>query len=143
MKPRLLVTTVLFVLSSAVVIMAGCGGNKGTTSTQSSTNPPNKSISGNITYAGNINPTHQVIIILFKPGDQTTAYSTVISKPGQYIFNNVADSTYNIYAFMDLGDNMGPPQPNEPIGYYNSNANIIMNGGIGLTGIDITLLDPK
>jgi len=148
MKPRLLVPTLTVVASILALLLSGCGGNKGTTSKQGSTNPPNKSVSGDITYTGNISPTHQVIIIIFRPGDQSPYYSTVISKPGPYTISNVADSTYKIYAFMDLGDDMGPPQPNEPVGYYNSNgssqsADFIMSGGVGLTGIDITLLDPK
>jgi hypothetical protein len=47
---------------------------------------------------------------------------------------------------MDLGDDMGPPGATEPVGIYDANGDgtadqATMQGGTGLTGIDIALKD--
>ncbi len=83
-----------------------------------------------------------------RTGEQAPAYSTVIRQPGPYTISNVTDSTYLLSAFMDLGDDMGAPQPNEPSGAYDQNGDgkgdeVAMKDGKGLTGIDITIRDPK
>lgn len=148
MKSRLTMSTVAAGISILAVLLAGCGGGTGTTPTPGTSNPPNRVLSGQVTYAGKISPAHQIIIIVSRIGDQAPAYSTVIGKPGSYTINNVSDSTYTVFAFMDLGDDMGPPQPSEPLGSYDPNGDgksdeIIVKDGKGLTGINITLLDPK
>ena len=149
MRPRSSMSTVVVVISTLVVLLVGCAGNKETTSTPVSTNPPSRSITGVVTYAGNVSPTHQIIVVAGRIGEQgSPAYSAVLKQPGAYTISNVTDASYNIFAFMDLGDDMGSPQPNEPSGYYDLNKDgqgdeVIMIDGKGLTGINITLYDPK
>ena len=48
---------------------------------------------------------------------------------------------------MDVGEDMGPPQPGEPIGWYDVEGDGIadtatVSGGAPAMGIDITLRDP-
>ena len=148
MKIRSVMATTVTGISVLAVLLVGCGGGTGTTSTPGTSSPLNRVLSGQVTYAGKISPAHQIIIIVSRIGDQAPAYSTVIGKPGSYTINNVSDSTYTVFAFMDLGDDMGPPQPGEPLGSYDSNGDgksdeIIMKNGEGLSGINIALLDPK
>jgi hypothetical protein len=142
MKPGSLMPTVLAVVSALAIIPAGCGGIKGTTTV------PDNSISGKITYAGNIKPTHQIIVIAVEAGQQAPTYTVVISKPGPYTIYSVADCAYTVFAFMDLGDDMGAPKANEPSAYYDFNKDgqadeVTIIDGKGVTGIDIKLLDPK
>jgi hypothetical protein len=148
MKPRLVVIMAAIGISLLALLPAGCSNGAGTTSTPGTSTPPNRAITGQVTYAGNVKPAHQIIIVVMRKGEQAPAYSAVISKPGSYTINNVADAIYTAFAFMDLGDDMGSPQPNEPSGYYDANGDgkgedIIMQDGKGLNGIDILLADPK
>ena len=128
----------------AVSLLAACGsssstlGPTGIAATPTAAGPVAKTVSGTITYAGSVSPAHQIIIVLNRQGESAPAYSTVVAKPGPYSIGGVADGTYSITAFMDLGDDMGPPGTAEPIGTYDV---LTMQNGQGLTGIDITLKD--
>ncbi len=113
--------------------------------------PPTQtgSITGQISYSGSVITTHQIIVFASRMGSSgPPAYSTVISSVGQYNLTNVAAYSYTVGAFMDLGDDMGPPQPNEPFGWYDLDKNglpdpVVVNGSGAVTGIDIALLDPR
>ncbi len=68
------------------------------------------------------------------------------SGAGPYTISNVADGNYLLVAFMDTGDDMGPPQPGEPLGWYDPGGDgspdvVTVSGGAHLTGIDIILRD--
>ena len=148
MKNRSLISTGMIVVSIIAFSLTGCGGDKGITSSQGSSISPGRNISGNVTYNGTINPIHQIVVVVSRIGEQNPAYSIVLQQPGAYTIGNVSDASYNIFAFMDLGDDMGPPQVSEPSGYYDSNGDgqgdpVIMAGGKSIAGINITLLDPK
>ena len=134
--------------------MAACGSSGATSgpagtgggATPTAAGPVAKTVSGTITYAGSVSPTHQIIIVLNRQGEQAPANSTVVAKPGPYSIGGVADGTYSISAFMDLGDDMGPPGANEPAGIYDKNGDgtadaLTIQGGVGLAGIDIALKD--
>ena len=109
--------------------------------------PPTGSISGLISYTGKITSSHNLIIIANRQGvPGPPAYYTVIGSVGSYTMSNVADGTYNLAAYMDLGNDMGPPQPGEPFGWYDPGSDqqpdpVTITGGNAVTNIDITLLD--
>jgi hypothetical protein len=48
---------------------------------------------------------------------------------------------------MDLAGDMGPPQPNEPVGWYDLDGDgqpdpVVVSGANAVSGVDITLRDP-
>lgn len=106
-------------------------------------------ISGWVTYTGRITASHQIIIAAGRWGEQgPPAYSAVIASPGPYTLTSVADYTYTLSAFIDLGDDMGPPQPDEPFGWYDLGGDgspdlVIISGGASLASINIVLRDPQ
>jgi hypothetical protein len=115
------------------------------------TSPPTGtgSISGWISYTGSITTTHNVIVFASRLGEQgPPAYATVIFGVGPYTITGVAEYTYTIGAFMDLDGDMGPPEPDEPFGWYDPGGDgnpdqVIVNEGNPVTGIDIILHDPS
>lgn len=147
MKPRSVVGLVATgVLSMAVLAACGSGSATPNPTSSKSSGPLPQTISGTVSYSGSVSPTHQIVIVAVRGGEQAPAYSVVIAKPGPYSLTGVADGAYAISAFMDLGDDMGPPGASEPAGVYDSNGdgtadNAAMQGGAGLTGIDIALKD--
>jgi hypothetical protein len=105
------------------------------------------SIAGWISYGGGITTTHNVIVVAGRLGEPP-AYSTVIYGVGPYTITNVADGTYNVAAFMDLDGDMGPPQPDEPFGWYDPTGDgnpdpVVVSEGNAVTGIDVMLHDPS
>ena len=144
---------VIVVAVSLLVAMSlpGCGKNDGNSSTNSttvSTASQTRIISGAISYSGSVTPIHQIVIVANRVGEQSPAYSVVIKQLGPYTIGGVTDGTYSLSAFMDLGDDMGPPGANEPSGFYDLNGDgkadeVVMKDGKGLTGINVTLRDTK
>jgi hypothetical protein len=111
------------------------------------TPPSTGSISGRISYTGHISPSHPIIVFVSRWGEQgPPSYSTVIPGAGFYTITNVAAYTYTVGAFMDLGDDMGPPQAGEPFNWYDPNGDgnpdvVIVRENEPLTAIDIVLHD--
>jgi hypothetical protein len=106
------------------------------------------SISGRISYTGRITVAHNIVVAAARLGEQgPPSYATVISGVGPYTITNMADYTYTVFAFMDLGGDMGPPEPGEPFGWHDPTGDgypdpVVVSGGNPVTGIDITLHDP-
>ncbi len=106
------------------------------------------SISGRISYTGRVTVAHNIVVGAARLGEQgPPAYATVISGVGPYTITNMADYTYTVFAFMDLGGDMGPPEPGEPFGWYDPTGDgypdpVVVSGGSPVMGIDITLHDP-
>lgn len=105
------------------------------------------SISGWISYTGSITGTHNIIVFAGRQGEEGPVYHTVISAVGPYTITNMADYTYTVGAFMDLGGDMGPPESDEPFGWFDPGGDgqpdpVIVSGGSTVTGIHISLLDP-
>ena len=128
--------------------LAGCGGSSATSNPTSGgpAGPAAQTIAGTVSYTGTTSPTHQIIVVAVREGEQAPAYSAVIAKPGPYSLTGVADGKYLISAFMDLGDDMGPPGANEPAGVYDASKDgtadpAVIQGGVGLAGVDIELKD--
>ena len=142
-------------LALLMTALSGCAGGKGAEDTGKQApvpaappTPQARTISGSVSYAGTINPTHQIVIVAGRVGEQSPAYSAVLKQPGTYTLSNVTDGSYTIFAFMDLGDDMGAPQTNEPSGSYDSNGDgqgdqVVMIDGKGLIQIDMVLRDPR
>ncbi|MFH1100654.1 MAG: NosD domain-containing protein [Methanobacteriota archaeon] len=68
--------------------------------------------------------------------------------PYSYIINDVADGTYDVFAFLDFESDMGPPESDEPIGNAINNTvaegfDPIVVSGADATGVDITLHEPE
>ncbi len=133
------------------VLLVGCGGGQQTPPPQPTKGPgpfPPRSINGQVSYTGSVKPGHQIIVVATRTGEQSPAYSAIIKQPGTYQISNISDATYKIFVFIDLGDDMGPPQANEPSGYYDPNGDgtaddVIIKDGKPVSGVDITLRDPK
>jgi hypothetical protein len=109
--------------------------------------PATGSVSGWITYTGHITTPNNVIVYASRAGEQgPPAYHAIISGPGPYTITNMAAYTYTVAAYMDLGNDMQPPQPDEPFGWYDlGNDNVpdqIVVGSGPITDINITLRDP-
>jgi hypothetical protein len=115
--------------------------------------PGGGSISGLVSYAGRITTPHTVIVVAVREGEQEPAYHAIILAPGPYTLTQVADGEYMLLAFMDVGEDMGPPEPDEPFGWYDLDSNgpdpVVIDEGCGagipaclVSGIDILLRDP-
>ncbi len=105
------------------------------------------SISGQVTYTGQVTTLHNIAVIVIRQGEQQPAYNAVIAGAGPYTVGNVADGAYTVAAFMDLGDDMGPPQPGEPFAWHDPGGDgqpdvVTVTGGNAVTGINIALHDP-
>jgi hypothetical protein len=107
------------------------------------------SISGWISYTGRITTPHNIIVFAGQQGGEgPPAYAAVIFGTGFYTIPNVPDHTYTVGAFMDLGGDMGPPEPDEPFGWYDLGGDgqpdpVLVSESHATTGIDITLYDPR
>jgi hypothetical protein len=108
--------------------------------------PPGGSISGVVSYSGRIQPPRRVIVIASRPEDQEPAYHAILPGPGPYTMTQVAGGDYYVAAFMDVGEDMGPPEPGEPFAYYDLGGDgpdlVHVGEGSAVTGIDILLRDP-
>lgn len=135
----------LVVLMLAAV---GCSGPAAPSTATATPLPASRSVSGEISYAGAARANHKIIVVANRVGEQgAPAYSTSISGPGPFILLNVTDSTYNVFAFIDLGDDMGAPKPDEPAGWYDANGDgtpdaVVVQNGRPVTAVNITLRDP-
>jgi hypothetical protein len=139
---------VVFVGLASVV--SGCGGG-GSDNTGSSSGSPavaaKHTISGRVSYSGTALDSHKILVTVNRQGDSgPPAYSTALTKVGAYTIGNVVDGTYTILAFIDLGNDMGAPQANEPVGTYDANGDgtadfVIVKNGEPAKGIDIVLKD--
>lgn len=147
---------ILFIACSVLLpgLLFACSGGTGLSDTgtpASSQTPPSfatRTINGKISYNGTVQSIHQIVIVAVRIGEQSPAYSVVIAAAGDYTLKNVIDASYTISAFMDVGDDMGPPQTNEPAGYYDASGDgkgdeVIVKDGKGIGGIDVTLRDPR
>lgn len=109
--------------------------------------PAAGSISGRIAYSGVITGTHHIVIFAGRQGDPgPPAQAAVITGTGVYTIAHVPDGDYLVGAFIDLGGDMGPPQPDEPFGWYDPTGDgeadaVAIREGSAATGIDITLRD--
>jgi uncharacterized cupredoxin-like copper-binding protein len=105
-----------------------------------------RTISGRISYAGKALAGHKIVIAVNRQGESAPAYSATLTKLGEYSISGVTDGSYSVVAFIDVGDDMGPPKADEPAGTYDPDGNgtpdlvVMVNGGGG-QGIDIVLKD--
>jgi hypothetical protein len=98
-------------------------------------------INGTATYTGSI----------FTNPDITIGLHTSVSKPPiasidkasgvPYTFEDLADGTYFISAYIDADDSGGEPDPGEPFSWYGDQEPIVISGGITVNDVDIVLED--
>ena len=155
-KVRATAGLVLVLLTAASIVISACGGNKEASEPTGSAVLPH-TISGRVDYAGSSLSNHKIVIAVNRQGESSPAYSAILTKAGAYAIltkagayaiSNVADGAYTIIAFIDLGDDMGPPQPNEPSGTYDAGNDgtpdsFVLKDGGPATGIDITIVDRR
>jgi len=77
-------------------------------------------------------------------GEEPVTYQYLSDRPcADYIFSGVPPDTYYISMFYDLNGSSGPPEPGEPIAYYDGdgdgNPDPISYTGNVITDIDITI----
>lgn len=107
------------------------------------------SISGEISYAGQIIETYDIVIVaLLEDAEQGHFYyNAIIEGVGSYTIDGLPDGTYDVFAFMDLAGFGGPPEAEFPFGQYDPEGTgqpvpVVLEEGEALTGIDILLSDP-
>ena len=142
---------ILAVSAGLVVALSGCGGGgdskRSPVSSESPTVAAKRTISGRISYPGTALDGHKIVIAVSRQGDQgAPAYSATLTKAGTYTIGDVADGTYTILAFIDLGNDMGAPQANEPLGTYDPDSDgtanpFVVANGAPVNGIDISIRD--
>lgn len=110
------------------------------------------SLFGTIYYTGN--ETGHLIIALFNQNPQdfnVTPIDTFVKPeyefPNAYTFSNLSNGTYYVAAHIDLNDNGGPPDFDEPQGFAinkttSEPADALIIAGANLTGADVTLMIP-
>jgi hypothetical protein len=148
-KQTLLMGTLVLALSVALGACSGSGGTPQATGTPATatTAVASKAISGTVRYAGAKLAAHKIIISAVLGGSQgAPGYSAVITAPGPYTLANVADGSYVVIAFIDTGDDMGPPGETEPLGWYDVAGDgtadpVVIAAGGAATGIDIAIKD--
>lgn len=130
------------------LIVAGCGPSGSTAGPTSGPTAAARVISGSVVYGGGALANHRIVVGAVRVGEQgAPAYSTVITAPGSYELAGVADGTYTVFAFIDLGDDMGAPQPGEPQGWYDVAGDgtpdpVSITSGSSAPGVDVTLQEP-
>ena len=112
------------------------------------------SISGTIYYTGEENGT--LTIALFDQNPEDINVTPIVTMdvqesyefPVGYTFNNVPDyGTYYVAAHIDINDNGGPPDPNEPQGFAinkttSQPADPLIIASANVSGADVTLAIP-
>ena len=142
----------LTAIGVAAVFLTACGdddttGATTTTLPATSTTVAARSISGNVTYAGTALDGHRFVIAVNRQGDDgPPAYSATLAKAGPFTISDVEDGSYTVIAFIDLGDDMGSPEADEPTGTYDTNADgnpdlVVVSQGAAVTGIDVVVSD--
>ena len=131
----------------ATSIIAGCSAPVATTQPTDTPLPAQRTISGTISYSGAAFAPHRIVVVAVRSGDQgPPAYSALLPSAGPYALTNVADASYTVLAFIDLGDDMGAPLPGEPQGFYDTAGDgdpdpVAMLDGKSVAGVDITIRD--
>lgn len=128
-------------------LVIGCGGSGASPSPTASPTPPVRAITGEIAYSGNAQANHKIVVGAVRAGEgDAPAYSAVITTPGPFALTDVVDGTYLVFAFIDMGDDMGAPQAGEPHGWYDVGGDgqpdeVTIVNGSAAAGVDITLQD--
>ncbi|MBI4729472.1 MAG: hypothetical protein HY775_08240 [Acidobacteria bacterium] len=141
----------LFASLAGAGLLAACGGGGNGETGSPPTAPAGsaRTVSGRINYSGTALGSHKIVVVLNRQGDAgPPAYSAVLSRPGEYAIGDVADGSYTVLAFIDLGDDMGAPQADEPTGVYDPGGDgtpdvVIVRDGGPASGIDVAIKDPS
>jgi len=105
------------------------------------------SIRGRVSYSGRVTAAHNIVVFASRVGQEgPPAHSAVLPVAGPYTMTEVAGGAYTVAAYMDLGDDMGPPGPDEPFGWHAPSGDgtpdpVNVSVGNPAVGIDIVLRD--
>jgi hypothetical protein len=130
-----------------IILASGCSGPAATSGPTAAPSPAAHTISGRIGYTGSALAGHKIVVVVGRAGEQgSPAYSIVISGPGSYTVSDVADGSYDVFAFGDLGDDMGAPKADEPQGWFDADTDgtpdlVVIQDGTPATGVDFTIVD--
>lgn len=107
-------------------------------------------IEGTVTYLGSEGGEEVTIGYFTDPGGPPDDTMDIPYTDGSYpyAFSGLADGNYVICAWMDLDNNGGEPDPNEPYSCYDENGDgdpdiIVISGASTATDIDFDLSDPS
>jgi len=107
------------------------------------------SISGTVFYDGSL-PLSKIEVNAFLDPDGSPTKKGVIVEVGAdyitYVINDLTPGEYYVSAFVDIDGDGGPPLPDEPVGWYDNDADgipdpVTVVGGETTPNIDITLED--
>jgi len=141
--------------ASLIVVLAvsACGGAatpapaSATATPGSPSSAAGREISGAVAYDGTALDGHKIVVGAVLAGTAgAPAASAVLSGPGPYQLTGLADGSYTLFAFIDLGDDMGAPAATEPLGWYDVAADgtadpVVIASGAGVAGVAIQILD--
>lgn len=140
-----------------LVFGAGCSDDKSSDSTAPAATtipgpttttiavPIDETIAGTVVFSGDAGSGVIIVVANLVGSNSPPLYSAVLAGAGPYALTGVADGEYVLTAFLDAGDDRGPPEAGEPQGSYDPNGDgtpdsVFVTGGVGLIDIDITLL---
>jgi predicted outer membrane repeat protein len=101
-------------------------------------------IQGTACYLGGINGLGSLEVALHPDPGAPPHVSQYLSKPcDEYIFHGGPPGTYYVSLLYDVNDSGGPPDPGEPIGWYDANGDgnpdpIVYTGNV-ITDVNITI----
>ncbi|MFL7869726.1 MAG: PKD domain-containing protein, partial [Anaerolineales bacterium] len=101
-------------------------------------------IQGTVCYLGGVTGPGPLDVGLHtNPADPPVTSLRVSLPCDEYIFSGGPTGTYYISVFYDVNDSSGPPDPGEPLGWYDANGNgspdpLIYTGEV-ITNVNITL----
>lgn len=104
-------------------------------------------VSGTATYTGSQSVTGPIeVSALLHLQDPPVASSVYIDSGETYTIYGL-EGDYYLSAYLDVDHSSGPPDPNEPIGWYDGNSDgmpdlVSVSAGDNLTGKNIILTDP-
>ncbi|MEQ1873808.1 MAG: hypothetical protein ABL953_08785 [Ilumatobacteraceae bacterium] len=140
---------------SGLAFAGGCSDDKSSDSTTPATSPGpttttvavpvDETIAGTIFFDGDVGSGVIIVVANLVGSNEPPLYSAVLDAAGPYALTGVADGEYVLTAFLDAGDDRGPPEAGEPQGTYDPNTDgtpdsVVITGGVGLIAIDITLV---
>ena len=100
-------------------------------------------VSGDVSFWGDSDGIHPIEIAAHTAFDEAPVSAVVVSSPGGAYNLPVNDGSYYISAYLDRDESGGPPDPYEPLVWYDANGDglpdmVTVSGG-DVPGIDVDL----
>lgn len=146
------------IATALLIAVTACGGDDSSSDETEApstdvvtTEPPptiaatqDQTIAGTVSFDGDVGDGVIIVFAVVVGSNSPPEYTAVLDAPGPYALTGVADGEYAVQAFLDSGDDRGPPEADEPQGFYDANGDgqpdiVVMTGGAGLIEIDFAL----